>query len=144
MPEQFPSSSPSIQPFSFTCQPDGWGSAWLEVSGELDLAACPELRRALTEGLALAPALAVDLRELNFIDCAGLAELFDAAAEARRRGGRLSLIGGSGQVKRLLDMTGVPADVTRSVGPQMARLRRRRGARQTEDQPEVAMRTERS
>ena len=117
MPELSVSGSPAGSwrrdwPQSFSCdrESDGSSSVWLRLAGELDLSDCPQLRRALIEAGERVATIAVDLHGLTFIDCAGIATLFRAATEARRRGGDLSLLGASGQVERVLELTGVPAD----------------------------------
>jgi hypothetical protein len=60
-----------------------------------------------------ATVVSIDLTNLEFIDCAGLAVLHDAAARAARSGRKLVLIGGSGHVQRVLDLTGWPASAER-------------------------------
>jgi anti-sigma B factor antagonist len=48
-----------------------------------------------------------DLRELTFIDSSGIRVLWQAHQRAERQGARLSVIPGSGDVRRALRMTGL-------------------------------------
>lgn len=94
-------------PFACTLKPDGWGSVWIELTGELDLMTCPLFERVLKEAQDEASIVSVDLQELTFIDCAGLTAVVAAAERARVAKARLILVGAIGQVKRLLGLTGV-------------------------------------
>lgn len=113
MPEVPPvfsvATSSDAQPRRFGCdwKPDGFGSASVHLEGELDLSTLPTFRRALGEARQDTNIVSVDLRDLAFIDCAALGLLVEADAVARRSGSRLILVRGSGQVDRLLELTGV-------------------------------------
>jgi anti-sigma B factor antagonist len=76
------------------------------VSGELDVASSPELERelALLDGEEI---VVIELGQITFIDSTGLGVLVRAHQRALERGHRLALVRGSGQVKRLLSMTGL-------------------------------------
>jgi anti-anti-sigma factor len=52
-------------------------------------------------------AVAVDLRELSFIDSSGLRALLNAQAELNEVGLRLAVIRGKGQVGEVLEATGI-------------------------------------
>ena len=52
-----------------------------------------------------ASTVSIDLQDLEFIDCAGLGAIVDAGE--RRDGSRLILVRGSGQVDRVLRLTGL-------------------------------------
>ncbi|HEX5376232.1 MAG TPA: STAS domain-containing protein [Solirubrobacterales bacterium] len=93
-------------PFACACKPDGWGSVCLHLVGELDIATCPLFEQALKEAQGNASAVSIDLQELSFIDCAGLAAIVTAARRAAALETRLILVGATGQVERLLDLTG--------------------------------------
>jgi anti-anti-sigma factor len=91
----------------FRCEYEaGVNSLSLHLSGELDLASRDTLQAALLAGEESGAAFSVDLSDLEFIDCAGLAALSEAALRATRRGMKLVLVGGSGQVGRVLDLVG--------------------------------------
>ena len=80
----------------------------LAVSGELDLASSP----ALEEELARVEdsdsrIVIIDLRELEFMDSAGLSVLVKAHQRAHETGQRFGLVKGRPQVQRLLTLTGV-------------------------------------
>ena len=51
----------------------------LHLKGELDLATVPKLREALAKALRSEEPIVVDMREVTFIDAAGLHALADAA-----------------------------------------------------------------
>jgi anti-anti-sigma factor len=93
-------------PFACTLRSDGWGSACLDLVGELDLATCPRFEQVLREAQADKSIVSVDLQELAFIDCAGLSAIVHAAARAASMETRLILVGATGQVGRLFDLTG--------------------------------------
>ena len=88
-------------------------SVSLRLVGELDLVSRDELCAALLAAEDSAAVISIDLTDLDFIDCAGLAILHAAAARATRSRKKLVLIDGSGQVQRLLDLTGWPVGAER-------------------------------
>lgn len=100
-------ASPS--PFACSWKSDGLGSAWVHLGGELDLSNLPSFRETLREAQLGASTVSIDLQGLEFIDCAGLGAVADADADAlaRREGNRLILVRGSGQVDRVLRLTGL-------------------------------------
>jgi anti-anti-sigma factor len=93
-------------PFACTRNPDGWSSVCLHLEGELDFATSPLVERALKDAQDDASVVSIDLRELSFIDGAGLAAIVHAASRGAAIEGRLILVGATGQVERLLDLTG--------------------------------------
>jgi anti-sigma B factor antagonist len=79
---------------------------YVKPVGELDLATAPQLRDELHELVAAGfMHIAIDLRALLFIDCAGVRLLVELNADARRRRWRLSLIQGRACVRRVLELT---------------------------------------
>jgi anti-anti-sigma factor len=74
--------------------------------GELDIATCPLFEQALKEAQDDASVVSIDLQELSFIDGAGLTAIVHAATRAAAFETRLILVGATGQVERLLDLTG--------------------------------------
>lgn len=85
--------------------------AVISVSGELDLATTPELRRALDDVLGQLPgAVVVDLTELLFIASVGIAALMWAHAQSAANGIRFAVVA-AGYTLRPLEVTGVAAQV---------------------------------
>lgn len=78
----------------------------LTLFGELDLASSPALEEEL-EKVGSEP-IAVDLRDLQFIDSTGLSVLVKAHQRAQETGLTFGLVSvGDGQVQRLLGLTGL-------------------------------------
>jgi anti-anti-sigma factor len=79
----------------------------LKLVGELDLASAPVLEKEL-DRLDDSAQIIVDLRDLEFIDSTGLSVLVRANQRAADGGGEFGIISsGDGQVRRLLDLTGL-------------------------------------
>ena len=80
----------------------------IRVAGELDLGTVPalerELHRILSHDLSR---VILDLEGLEFIDSIGIVCLVKAARRSSADGDRLRVIGGKGQVERVLRLTGV-------------------------------------
>jgi len=102
------SSLPAAVPIAaqpFICSSEaGWSAAWVHPAGELDLASSPEMSRALNDALLQARLLVLDLRELTFIDSAGIHAILDAGQAARRRGGQLMVVRGPAPIDRVLTL----------------------------------------
>jgi anti-sigma B factor antagonist len=98
-------------PFACSCTDGGLDAAWVQVAGELDLASAPELRRMLRESQQKARLVVLDLRELSFIDCAGLDVIVSAAKRARQSGARLVLVRGAADVDRVFTLTSTADDM---------------------------------
>jgi anti-anti-sigma factor len=98
-------------PFECSWRRGGSGAAWVHVAGELDLANTPELRRALGDAQLYARMVVLDLREVTFIESAGVHVILDAAENVRPGKGRLIVVCGPVQVDRALTLTGVPSQV---------------------------------
>ena len=110
MPPTFPvpRDPDRIAPPRFTCRHAAVGGAsQVTVSGELDLATAPCLERAL-HSAEVRPALVVlDLRDVEFLDCAGAYLLVATDRRIRSEGGRFVIvIRPGGTVDRLLALTG--------------------------------------
>lgn len=83
-------------------------AAVVVVRGELDLATSPELEEQLRRIWDTGnEQLVIDLRELEFMDSTGLSIIVKAHQRLTDDGRQLSLVRGSQQVQRLLDLTGV-------------------------------------
>ena len=81
------------------------GGTLLAITGELDIAAKPEVAEALTAGAARTGPLVVDLTPTSFMDSTGLKLL---AATARQVGDRLAVVSPLGTpVRRVLDIAGM-------------------------------------
>jgi anti-sigma B factor antagonist len=104
---------------------DVGGLTLITLGGELDLAAAPALRRSLDSSLtAPLPDLALDLRQVQFMDCAAVSVLIAAYKEVRAAGGCLRLFGAQREpalvlqlssLDRLLCLHASAADATASV-----------------------------
>lgn len=78
----------------------------VRVAGELDLATGPRLRRELLLAADRAQRLLiVDLRDLTFIDAAGIRVLLTGARRMAECSGRLTLACPQEGVRRVLEMT---------------------------------------
>lgn len=97
--------------FSCTRRAESRGSIRLVLAGELDLAARTHFQQALSDAQSDTNRVILDLRALTLIDCASLSAVFDAAVEARRTDAVLILLDPRGQVRRVLDLIGVPDGV---------------------------------
>jgi anti-anti-sigma factor len=104
-------------PFECTPTPDGWGSVCLHLAGELDLATCPRFERVLKQAQSDRGIVSVDLQELTFVDGAGLKAIVKAGARAAEMETKLILIGATGQVGRLCELTG-PLRTVEMVAPE--------------------------
>jgi anti-anti-sigma factor len=97
---------PAPVPFVCAWKAGGSGAAWVHVAGELDLATVSRLRHTLGEAQSNARLVVLDLRELTFMDSAGIHAILDAATDARQAAGRLILVRGPAPVDRILTLTG--------------------------------------
>ena len=96
-----------------TVEHGGDGTVCIAPHGELDLGTVygfdAEVRR-LEEDTRPA-AMVVDLRDVTFVDSAGLARLIAVAERARRRGQRARFVRGPRAVTRLFALTGLSAAI---------------------------------
>ena len=81
------------------------------ASGEIDLACAYDLAASLRAASNRCERVVLDLREVSFLDCAGLRQILGFHFMA---GGDFALIPGPSQVQRLFHITGV-LDVLRFV-----------------------------
>jgi anti-anti-sigma factor len=86
-------------------------AAVLALFGELDVASSAVLEDELAR-VAPSPVIVLDLRALEFIDSTGLGVLVKTHQRMRDEGDRLAVIEGDGQVKRLLELTGLDRQLT--------------------------------
>jgi anti-anti-sigma factor len=92
-------------PFRCTLRIGGTHAAWVDVSGELDLATSPRLAEAFQRAQLYARLVVLDMREVSFIDCSGVHVLLAAATEVEWGGARLMVVS-SRVVDRMLALTG--------------------------------------
>ncbi len=79
---------------------------YISVSGELDIAATPELSTVLLMAAGSPGSLVVvDLANVEFIDSTALGTLLKAGSEIEGAGKRLRVVCAGGPVRRLLEMT---------------------------------------
>ncbi|HZD69574.1 MAG TPA: STAS domain-containing protein [Actinomycetes bacterium] len=82
--------------------------ALVHVSGEVDLATCPQLRDVLAELIGQGEHhLIVDLEHVTFLDSSGIGVLASALRRIREHGGSLCLTAPKPQVRRVLELTGI-------------------------------------
>jgi anti-anti-sigma factor len=89
------------------------GGIILSLGGELDLSTAPEVERELVAALGRRPVRVVlDLSRLAFMDSTGLGLIVRAEHDMREAGVGLCVRGGSAQVRRLFEVTGVGERLT--------------------------------
>jgi anti-sigma B factor antagonist len=82
------------------------GQVRVHPVGELDVAAAPDVARAIRQLYAAGfSRVILDLRELSFIDSAGVHMVIEAHQAARRAGAELELVAGPRQVQRAFELT---------------------------------------
>ncbi|MBA2506570.1 MAG: STAS domain-containing protein [Thermoleophilaceae bacterium] len=82
--------------------------AWLRATGELDFASTPQLEQSLQDAQLQARLVVLDLRDLTFIDSAGVRAVVDAS----RRAHRLIVVRGPAAVDFVFDLTGSSGELT--------------------------------
>ncbi|MEU0157160.1 STAS domain-containing protein [Micromonospora fulviviridis] len=92
------------------------------LSGEIDMSGADRLDDLLHEAIARAGTVEVDLAELTFIDSTVLSILVGAYHHAADRGVDLTLVNAAGQVRRVLDMTGIMQMFVRVADPPPAAI----------------------
>lgn len=91
--------------FRCTLRDGGLDGAWVRVTGELDIATAPQLDRTLRQAEQRAPRIVLDLRELTFMDSAGVHVILQANIRAQQAGRQLVLVRGPSHVDRVLELT---------------------------------------
>lgn len=81
--------------------------ATVTLTGELDIATVGKFERSLTEAEQMSATVVLDLRGLEFIDCAGLHSFISARKRITASGGRLLFVQGPRAVQRLFSLTEV-------------------------------------
>ena len=81
------------------------GRCSVELSGELDLASAHRLRAVLVQ---LSPGTVdMDVSKVTFVDSSGLAVIVAAHKRVSHLGGTLRVIGATGVVRRVFELTGL-------------------------------------
>ena len=88
---------------------DSEGGALVSLSGRVSVDSSPALREQLHAVLKRPslPALTIDLAELNYIDCSGVATLIEALRIARSHKTQLQLRGLRDRPRYFLEVTGL-------------------------------------
>ncbi|MDP1850107.1 MAG: STAS domain-containing protein [Solirubrobacteraceae bacterium] len=99
-------SAPPLHGLAIRVQP-GRETVAVVPAGELDLPGSRRLGSAIDELVESGfEDIVIDLRDLEFIDCAGVRVLLTQHAAAVRDGRRLSLIHGRAGIRRVFALTG--------------------------------------
>lgn len=79
----------------------------LDVSGDIDLATSPQLRKALLRELRelRIPRVVLNLKEVKYIDSSGVASLVEGLKASRDLGSRLILFGLNTAVREVLQLS---------------------------------------
>ena len=91
--------------FAISRRDTGQG-ALLVPRGDLDLATVETLDSAVRRAEENHELVVLDLRQVPFMDSSGLHTLIAADQRMRERGGRLVVVQGGDQIRRLLGLTG--------------------------------------
>jgi len=78
-----------------------------DVSGDIDLATSPELRKALLRELreARAPRVVLNLKQVRYIDSSGVASLVEGLKASRDVGSRFVLFGLNKTIREVLQLS---------------------------------------
>lgn len=110
------------------------GRVVVAIHGELDIADAASVAATLAALAASEGQIIIDLADLDFIDCRGLAALVSARNQARQGGGDVLLAAARPQMRRILAATAlthvfsVHASVADAAGPAVSAGRQDRGA----------------
>jgi anti-anti-sigma factor len=98
---------PQSQQFQVRVEQDGPGVV-LRLSGEMDIACAEAFDDALRASMANGSTdVLVDLSDLTFIDSSGLRMLIELWDRSRGNGLDVSILQGTGQVRRTLEIAGL-------------------------------------
>jgi len=79
----------------------------IQVEGEADLAVADQLRAALERAGTEHHRILIALQRCEFIDSTAIAVILQAQSQMATRGQRIAVHGASGQVHRILSITGL-------------------------------------
>ena len=111
IPVDWVSARPILEPANAVVSVRAYSATpWcvVEVAGEFDLVSLPKLR-GIGDGAAY---LIFDLSRVTFMDAAGLGVIARSLRAAREFGGAVRLVGPSGQIRKLLTLTGLDRELT--------------------------------
>src|ERR1700747_1296813 len=82
-------------------------TAIVDVSGDIDLASSPEVRKALLHEVRdnRRPRVVMNLSEVRYIDSSGVASLVEGLKASRDIGSRFILVGLSGPAREVLQLS---------------------------------------
>jgi anti-sigma B factor antagonist len=104
--------------FSVSAEKLAGGGLVVNVQGQVDLYAAPDLKARLLDALERADGrIVVDVTASTFLDSTAVSTLLSAHRRAQRRGGRVVLVNTSDEIARTLSITGLDAilDVVETV-----------------------------
>ncbi len=84
---------------------DEQGAQVIRVVGEVDLNSSPELRTAILEAAKRGGTLAVELREVPYMDSSGVATLVEGLKAMEPKGGAFVLLAPSSAVAKVLQLS---------------------------------------
>jgi anti-sigma B factor antagonist len=93
--------------FSIERRSEADGTARLILRGELDMATQGDLREALLAEQRAGSAVVVVLDQLDYLDSAGIGELVEGSERARTAGRHFAVTPGTGNVRRVLWISGL-------------------------------------
>ena len=99
-----------MQPFELSETEHLPGCRKIRVDGELDLAVADQLQQALERVGPEFNQILIDLEGCQFIDSTGMAVIVRAHLRMAEDGRRVGIYGASGQVLRVLSVTGLTAN----------------------------------
>jgi anti-anti-sigma factor len=108
-PNSIAARAEALRPFVCSSSHGSLGSDWVHVAGALDIATTPQLEKTLRDSHARLVVL--DMRDLGFMDCAGVHTIVNASVSARRDGRRLVLVRGIPHVDNVFALTGNSQEV---------------------------------
>jgi anti-anti-sigma factor len=95
-------------PALFSVATEKLDDRWLlRPTGELDVAAIPEMEQALGQAADGPANLEIDLSGVSFLDSSGLRLLLGARQRCQGAGGALTVTHPTDDTRRLLDLTGL-------------------------------------
>src|SRR5689334_17247888 len=97
--------------FECRCRLHGDDAAWIDVQGELDIAAASSFATLLRAAMQQARLVVLDLRPVTFMDGAGVHAITEASELSRKRGGRLVVLRGPDHVHQAFALSGTPVSL---------------------------------